>query len=147
MSLLPDADAGYGDPRHPYGGLDWRAGRRRRHVGRATGQRRGGGFREKDGRAGVCLPAVPRNLVQVHQGLVTIMEKPANKEMVALLKKPLSIIGWVDMVFLVAILALVISHRITMGMFEAVLVAFAVIQSIVVLTWIYRVKKRLQKDF
>ncbi|WP_041645379.1 hypothetical protein [Acidithiobacillus sp. PG05] len=78
---------------------------------------------------------------------MTIMEKPANKEMVALLKKPLSIIGWVDMVFLVAILALVISHRITMGMFEAVLVAFAVIQSIVVLTWIYRVKKRLQKDF
>ena len=67
--------------------------------------------------------------------------------MVALLKKPSFIIGWADMAFFVAILALFISHRITMGVFEAVLVAFAVIQSIAVFTWIYRVNKRLQKDF
>ncbi len=73
------------------------------------------------------------------------MEKSDNKEMVDLLKKPLAIIGWADMAFLVAILTLFILHRITMGMFEAILVAFAVIQSIVVFTWIYRVKKRFQK--
>ena len=76
-----------------------------------------------------------------------MVEKPAPKDLTALLKKPLSIIGWADMAFFAAILALFISHRITMGMFEAILVAFAVIQSIAVFTWIYRVKKRLQKDF
>lgn len=83
--------------------------------------------------------------VQTSQRMVTIMEKSSNKEMIDLLRKPFSIIGWADMAFLVAILTLFILHRIAMGMFEAILVAFAVIQSIVVFTWIYRVKKRFQK--
>ena len=74
------------------------------------------------------------------------MGKPDGKEMAALLKRPLTIIGWVFIVFVTAALILFISHRITMGVFAAVVVAVAVIQSIVVLTLVYRVKKRLQKE-